>query len=91
MDRRELNINELQAAAGGAGGNLYVFTAGEMIWADTAHRRYFHVNEDVSTDQAERMISVTQVTPDADMFGPQQITMSVWSLKDYLDRCGRRC
>lgn len=89
MDHKELNFSELQAVAGGAGGNIYVFTTGEMIWANSAHTRYFHVNQDVSTDQEDYSVSVTQVTPGADMFEPQQITMSVWTLKDYRDRFGR--
>lgn len=39
---------------------------------------------------AEQSVSVTQVTPGASMFEPQQITMTVYTLKDYLDRFGRR-
>ncbi len=86
----ELTDEELAQIAGGAGGNIYVFTTGEMIWANSAQTRYFRVNEDVTTNQAERSVSVTQVTPGAPMYEPQQITMTVQSLKGYLDKYGRR-
>ena len=100
----ELSEEELKQVAGGVhkndpdiedllcltGGNIYVFTMGEMIWANSAQTRYFRVNEDVTTNQAEQSVSVTQVTPGADMYQPQQITITAQSLKGYLDRFGRR-
>ena len=101
----ELSEDELKLVVGGGvhkndpdiedllcltGENLYVFTTGEMIWANSAQTRYFRVNEDVSTNQAEQSVSVTQVTPGASMFEPQQITMTVRTLKEYLDEFGRR-
>ena len=83
-----INENELSTVNGGTASYIYNFRSGEDIWAKKDQSAYFHVNQDISTNNPDDEISVTLFYTQPSMISSQTVTKSAYALKDYLDKFG---